>query len=237
LADGTAKAAERIGKDAQKFVSLVKGREGGHMSVPEVGREGNWWFLGSFTNPRGDLTTSTHFTTAQPNPNWPVENYDMLEETKKKIYTMAPDRCGSTWEGKAAMLKWSEDLHSLVDAMGLCFFPTHMRMAIGAHRIARLYSAFTGTDISPEEIMETGERLFNLFKAHTVRSGMTRKDDCAPGSLKAEDQKRMDRFLDEYYALRGWDIKSGIPTRETLTRLGLDDIGEDLSNLIARLSV
>ena len=155
----------------------------------------------------------------------------MLEETKKKIYSMPPELCSSTWEGKAMMLKWSEDLHSLVDALGLCFFPTHMRMAIGARRISRLYSAFTGIDVSAEEMMETGDRLFNLFKAHTVRSGMSRKDDCAPGSLKEEDQKRMDRFLDEYYALRGWDIKLGVPTREKLTSLGLEDIAEDLARL------
>jgi aldehyde:ferredoxin oxidoreductase len=96
-------------------------------------------------------------------------------------------------------------------------------------RISRLYSAYTGIDISPEEMMETGDRLFNLFKAHTVRSGMGRKDDCAPGSLKAEDQKRMDRFLDEYYTLRGWDRKLGVPTREKLISLGLEDIAEDLT--------
>jgi aldehyde:ferredoxin oxidoreductase len=231
LADGTLKAAERIGKGAEKFVSLVKGREGGHRNMPEAGHEGNWWFLGAFTNPRGDLTTSTHFTTAQPNPNWPVEKYDMLDETKEKIYSMPPEQCYSTWEGKAMMLKWSEDLHSLADALGLCFFPTHMRMAVGAYRISRLYSAFTGTDIPAEEIMETGERLFNLFKAHTVRSGMTRKDDLAPGSLKEADQKRMDRFLDEYYALRGWDTKLGVPTRQKLASLGLEDIADDLARL------
>ena len=229
LADGTERAAERIGKGSDKFVSTVKGRESGHqMSVPQAGHEGNWWFLGSFTNPRGDLTTSTHFSTAQPNPSWPIENYDMLEETKKKIYGMGPDQCQSTWEGKAMMLKWSEDLHSLVDALGLCFFPTHMRLAIGAQRISRLYSAFTGIDVSPEEMMETGDRLFNLFKAHTVRSGMSRKDDCAPGSLPEADQKRMDSLLDEYYALRGWDTKLGIPTREKLVSLGLEDIAADL---------
>ena len=231
LADGTVKAAERIGRGADKFVSTVKGREGGHRNVPEAGREGNWWFLGSFTNPRGDLTTSTHFTTAQPNPNWSIDKYDMLEDTKKKIYSMPPEQCHSTWEGKAMMLKWSEDLHSLADALGLCFFPTHMRMAIGAYRISSLYSAFTGTYFSAEELMETGERLFNLFKAHTVRSGMNRKDDCPPGSLKEEDQKRMDRFLDEYYGLREWDVKLGVPTREKLNRLGLGDIGEDLTRL------
>lgn len=231
LADGTARAAERIGGDAGKYVSTTKGREGGHKNVPAAGREGNWWFLGSFTNPRGDLTTSTHFTTAQPNPNWPVEKYDMLEETKKQLYPMPPELCHTTWEGKAAMLKWSEDLHSLADALGLCFFPTHMRMAIGAYRLARLYSAFTGTEISAEEMMETGERLFNLFKAHTVRSGLTRQDDLAPGTLPEEEQSRMDRFLDEYYGLRGWDVSLGVPTREKLISLGLGDIAEDLGRI------
>jgi aldehyde:ferredoxin oxidoreductase len=28
-------------------------------------------------------------------------------------------------------------------------------------------------------------------------------------------------MLDEYYTERGWDLKTGLPTKETLERLGL----------------
>ena len=34
------------------------------------------------------------------------------------------------------------------------------------------------------------------------------------------DKKEFDRMLDEYYRLHGWD-DSGVPTKETLERLGI----------------
>jgi aldehyde:ferredoxin oxidoreductase len=34
--------------------------------------------------------------------------------------------------------------------------------------------------------------------------------------------------LDEYYRARGWDVKTGIPTKAKLHELGLDDVAKDL---------
>jgi len=39
--------------------------------------------------------------------------------------------------------------------------------------------------------------------------------------ITAEDLKRL---LDDYYDERGWDIEKGIPTREKLADLGLEQI-------------
>jgi hypothetical protein len=39
---------------------------------------------------------------------------------------------------------------------------------------------------------------------------------------------KFERMKSEYYDLRGWDITTGIPTRETLENSGLEDIAEDL---------
>jgi aldehyde:ferredoxin oxidoreductase len=41
---------------------------------------------------------------------------------------------------------------------------------------------------------------------------------------KAVDRVKFEEMKDEYYELRGWDLKTGIPTGETLRRLGLDDV-------------
>ena len=229
LADGSVRAAQKFGRGTEKYIATVKGMEGGRaMGKPG----GNWWFLGGFTNPRGDITTSTHWTAAQYNPDWTIDEYDMFDDVKKKIYSMPPEQVSSTWEGKAMMLKWFEDLHSLVDAMGLCFFPTHMRMALGPNYASRLFSAYTGLDVSAEEMMQAGDRLFNLFKAHIVRQGLTRKDDYTPKDSDPEaDRARIDQFLDEYYALRGWNAALSVPTREKLDELGLNDIADDLQKL------
>jgi aldehyde:ferredoxin oxidoreductase len=36
------------------------------------------------------------------------------------------------------------------------------------------------------------------------------------------------KLLDDYYDERGWDIKTGIPTKDTLLELGLGDVAKDL---------
>ena len=42
---------------------------------------------------------------------------------------------------------------------------------------------------------------------------------------KFEDMKS------KYYTLRGWDVATGIPTRETLEKDGLEDVARDLEKL------
>ena len=70
---------------------------------------------------------------------------------------------------------------------------------------------------------------------------MTRKDDTIPkrefnkeigGRYKGVyvDPDKFEKAKDEYYALRGWDINTGIPTKETLVALGLQDVAKDLKN-------
>jgi aldehyde:ferredoxin oxidoreductase len=91
--------------------------------------------------------------------------------------------------------------------------------------------------------METGDRIFTVLKAYGMRQGLTRYDDTWPerffnepltgGSAKGAvlSKDTISGLLDEYYGLRGWDIKRGMPGREKLLALGLEDIAEDLSKL------
>jgi aldehyde:ferredoxin oxidoreductase len=88
--------------------------------------------------------------------------------------------------------------------------------------------------------MEVGERVNNLAKAFNVREGLTRADDTLPERLMTEPLKSgaskghmisredLDTMLDEYDSLRGWDMKTGIPTREKLTDLGLAYVADAL---------
>jgi aldehyde:ferredoxin oxidoreductase len=43
------------------------------------------------------------------------------------------------------------------------------------------------------------------------------------------DRAKFEQMKDEYYQLRGWDVATGLQTRAKLKELGLDDIGQDLS--------
>lgn len=164
----------------------------------------------------------------------------MPEDIKKRIYCMPPQEVSSTWDGKALMCRWFEDLYSVVNALGLCFFPVGFNLALGPTHLAKLLSACTGRDTTGEEIIRCGERVFMLLKAYTIRQGLTRKDDNWPERFYSEplpegpskgavlSKHTIDQLLDEYYELRGWDKSSGLPTRQKLVELGLGDIASEL---------
>jgi len=82
---------------------------------------------------------------------------------------------------------------------------------------------------SYEEMMKTGERIFNLERLFNLKAGLTAKEDTLPPRMLKEPMPEgpakghvveLDKMLPEYYRLREWD-KSGIPTPEKLKALGL----------------
>jgi aldehyde:ferredoxin oxidoreductase len=44
------------------------------------------------------------------------------------------------------------------------------------------------------------------------------------------DRNEFERMKDEYYQLRGWDVATGLQTREALDKVGLSDVAQDLKN-------
>jgi len=52
-----------------------------------------------------------------------------------------------------------------------------------------------------------------------------------PGGPAQGQVVNLDTMLDEYYALRGWDPKTGDPTRRTLERLGLDYVANEFEGV------
>ena len=247
LAEGCAGAAQKIGRGAEKYYVTIKGMD---TSLDPRGRGvevswgSSWDVLGLLTNPRGsDVIKTTHHHGYQYNPNWWADKYDMFDEVRDKIYGNPPQQTVTTWEGQAQGYKWFEDLHSMADSVGFCFISTHMRLAFGPTWVSRMYSAYTGLDISPRDLMKTSERLFTLFKAYPIREGMTRKDDDwperfyqepgeeGPAKGKVLDRAAMDKLLDGYYEVRGWDKKTGIPPKAKWLELGLDDVALELEKM------
>jgi aldehyde:ferredoxin oxidoreductase len=93
-----------------------------------------------------------------------------------------------------------------------------------------------------DELMKTGERIINLCRAFNAREGITRKDDKLPkrfseplpeGPYKGEafPEDVFERMLSQLYKLRGWDEKTGIPTRKKLEELELRYVADNLETL------
>jgi aldehyde:ferredoxin oxidoreductase len=102
---------------------------------------------------------------------------------------------------------------------------------LGFSEFAESVSAVTGYEYTPEQLMEAGERIYNLERLFLIREGMGRKDDRVPerfhepwkyGFQKGSniDEDKFQRLLDEYYGEHGWNGQ-GIPAAATLDRLGL----------------
>ncbi|UCE75390.1 MAG: hypothetical protein JSV56_06735, partial [Methanomassiliicoccales archaeon] len=94
--------------------------------------------------------------------------------------------------------------------------------------IVELLNSITGWDMSFDEFMITGERIFNLRRMINVRRGISRKDDTLPPRILTHKLEGgtmgnlpfLGLMLNEYYAHRGWS-EEGIPTKEKLAKLGL----------------
>ena len=105
---------------------------------------------------------------------------------------------------------------------------------------AAILRAGTGLDWDTAAFEHAAERVLNLERAVTIRHwGRTRAMDerVIPSFEYDEDhvnpkvgvRKKLDReqflpVMDEYYRLRGWDVKTGWPTEEQLERLGLEGV-------------
>jgi aldehyde:ferredoxin oxidoreductase len=173
---------------------------------------------------------------------WFLKRLDMADEVKKKIYGDPPNLDSSTYspERIALMVKWYEDLSFVRDSLGVCLFAVNTKSVIGNTYCAELISAYLGLNFSATDIMMAGERILNLLKAYNVREGLTRVDDTLPSKLFQEplqngtpegpilSRDHMDKLLDAYYELRGWNTKTGVPTREKLGELGLESVANEL---------
>jgi aldehyde:ferredoxin oxidoreductase len=82
-------------------------------------------------------------------------------------------------------------------------------------------------ELDEEGLWEIALRNRTLIRAINVRRGLRRADDKPPEDHWARRFPEYEtRLLDEYYKFRGWN-KDGIPTIETLNRLGLNYVSAD----------
>lgn len=132
--------------------------------------------------------------------------------------------------GKARLVMDYQNEKALIDSTGICFFAS---FALTFRDIGDMLASATGLPFKETTTLRTiGERIYNLTRLFNVREGIRRKDDSLPRRFLEEPMPEgaakgstveLDKMLNEYYALRGWD-ENGIPKLETLKRLDLDAI-------------
>ena len=115
------------------------------------------------------------------------------------------------WKGKGELLKLLQDLHAFSDSLDLCKFSA---FAEGAEEYAAQYAAVLGLDsFTVEELLTTGERIYNLERYYNQLAGEKPGSDTLPKRFLEEPSTmkgseghvcELDKMLEEYYAVRGW---------------------------------
>lgn len=128
------------------------------------------------------------------------------------------------WEGKGELLKLLQDLHAFSDSLDLCKFSA---FAEGGEEYAMQYAAMVGLDeFTADDVVKIGERIYNLERYYNQLAGEKPGSDVLPKRFTEEPSTspgseghvcELDKMLEEYYALRGWD--NGVPTEAKLREL------------------
>jgi aldehyde:ferredoxin oxidoreductase len=222
LAEGVKRAAEIIGRGAEKYAMHGKGLE-----LPAY-------------DPRAAKAHGLSFATAN------IGGSHCIGWNKFEILGIPRKVDPFSIEGKGELAKYVQDETAMFESAGFCLFPICPEM-ITAELLSKLLYYATGIEEfkDPKYLWLVGERVYNLEKAINVREGVgTREYDTLPERILKEPVPRppakgqifeLDKLLDDYYKVRGWDVKTGLPTRKKLEELGLKDVAETLEKLGIKL--
>jgi aldehyde:ferredoxin oxidoreductase len=220
LAEGSARAAEQIGKGAEDLVVTVKKQEvPAHM--PQTKRSLGLIYA---VNPFGaDHQSSEH------DPGW--RHYvDRLAEIG---VTDEPQHPRVLNEEKVRYALKTQHAYSCLDTVNMCQFVFGPAWHLySMSQLAEAVQLITGWDVNVDELQQVGERRLNMLRAFNAREGIGREADVLPkklhkalvggksdGYIVTEDE--IEQAKDWYYALSGWEVATGIPTRAKLEELDL----------------
>jgi len=233
LAEGSYRASKKVGKDSWKW-SLHNSKK---MDITAVDLRGtNAYALSFAVNPRGPdhllSETATDLALSE-------EAAELVEKITGKKGLADP----RITEGKAQIVRWHEDIYAASDAIGLCVFYNTASYVLDETMMADLFTHATGVEKSASELMLAGRRIMTLEKCINIREGADRKLDDLPYRMMNEpapagpikglmvSKEKLDKMLDEYYTLNGWDIETSWPHKKTLIDIGLKDVAEELQKI------
>ncbi|OGO69401.1 MAG: hypothetical protein A2Z37_14540 [Chloroflexi bacterium RBG_19FT_COMBO_62_14] len=131
---------------------------------------------------------------------------------------------------KSASVARHHDWRSVGNSLVLCHFAN-----VPPAATLELTNLATGFDYTLEELLNVGERGWNLKRVINHRLGLIGADDRLPGHVlrpmedaAVREIPPFDEMLAGYYSARGWEASSGRPLPRTMTRLGLEDLIPDI---------
>jgi aldehyde:ferredoxin oxidoreductase len=129
-------------------------------------------------------------------------------------------------QGKSNFVILHQNSSAAIDSLVLCKFTN---LGVAEEYFARVLSAVTGIHYATGDLIQVGERVWNLERLYNLREGFTRDEDTLPERLLNEAPAsgpsqgwvvHLEPMLQEYYRGRGWD-DHGVPKAKKLAELGL----------------
>lgn len=234
LANGVFQAAQQIGNGAERYAHHLKKLE----PIP-------YYMYKPYTALRSSITDKPDATRSET-----YLVYDYLSQSKK-IKEEFIEKYGFSYPNKLKKVFLEDyiglekdydkivpftsadvDTYALADCSGLCMFWLGFWDCnpINIEDHLRLISYCTGKDMKLEEAVTIAKRVNAMTRAYNVMIGIRRKDDTVPQKYfevtpesphHKLDKDKFNAMISNYYKLRGWN-DNGVPTKNELTRLGLD---------------
>ena len=205
LADGAQKAAERIGRGAEKYAMAIRGK-----SL-------------AFHDPRLSPSLGTA-NIADANPAHHMDSQVTGMLTEGATIGSDPALQASRTNPFAGYVIGS-GYHQLLNAAGLCSLYT---VATQPPPIAELIAGACGWDFGWDEAMAAGRRILTLRQAFNAREGLTPDQFELPKRIASTAKVDFSALRNGYFSEMGWDLKTGKPSKESLVALGLEELTRDL---------
>ncbi len=229
LAEGSYRAAKRLGKGSERYVMHVKGME-------ISGQDGR-------THRSAALTHAISVRGADHLRSLVTIDQLGYEETAAKRYgkDKLPEICDPyTEKYKALVVKDTEDTFAIRDSLIVCWYSCGWPPIFWMPDFAAASEAATGIKElgKLDEMYRIAQRICNLRRAFNIREGLSRKDDTLPPRFTREPMPEgpgkgkvanLELMLREYYQLRDWP--NGVPSRKALVGLGLAGVADELGRL------
>ncbi len=222
LADGSKRAAERLGRGAHEFAVHAGGQEPGMHD----GRNDPGFALHAVVEPAPGRHTSGSQLYYEMFQLWKkVEGLPAVKRVYPKGEKYLPN------QEKAAMAAACSKFTQVMNGAGLCLFGAFL----GVHRlpIFEWLNAATGWEKTPAEYLLIGEHIQTLRQAFNAREGAPLRHEINPRALGIPPQARganrgrsvdLEQLVPLYWQEFGWNAQTGAPGQDCLERLGLEEI-------------
>jgi aldehyde:ferredoxin oxidoreductase len=232
LAEGSKKAAEKLGRDSLQYAMQTKGLEF-PMAEPRV-KFGLG--LAYAISPTGaDHLQHEHDGAFDPELTGYSHNKDDPFGMVKHLFPfgiLEPVKALSIGWEKVRLVTYFQHFWSFFECIDTCIFTWAPVRTWKVNQMPEIIKAVTGWDTSLWEVMKVGERATTMTRCFNLKHGLKPEDDSLPlrmfdplpeGPMKGVsiNKEEMEDAVKIYYGMMGWDEVGGVPTRGKLYELNL----------------